>query len=176
MCRLMRSGEEVIVVIRTDGCQGGEQEIKYLEHVVVTLDMSYKRRGDLRISLISPAGIPLITSLRISLISPAGIPLITSLRISLISPAGIPLITSLRTSLTSPAGIPLITSRCSYLVVTVHFRESEEFLNRGQTGITKGQMIGLQTPRASKRLIRDASSISTHAFFNLRYCKVNLLR
>lgn len=52
----MRSGQEVTVVIESSGCAGQANEVNYLEHVQLFVDMSYTRRGDLEIYLISPNG------------------------------------------------------------------------------------------------------------------------
>lgn len=54
--RDMRSGQEVTVVIESSGCAGQANEVNYLEHVQLFVDMSYTRRGDLEIYLTSPNG------------------------------------------------------------------------------------------------------------------------
>jgi len=55
-CRVMTSGREVVVTLRSTGCKGQDNEVNFLEHVILSIDMSYNRRGDLQILLTSPAG------------------------------------------------------------------------------------------------------------------------
>ena len=43
----------------TDGCEGQENEINYLEHVQLVLSMSYTKRGAISIDLYNPSGITL---------------------------------------------------------------------------------------------------------------------
>ena len=42
--------------IDLDGCRGTSDEVKYLEHVVLTVTTEYTARGALNIHLTSPAG------------------------------------------------------------------------------------------------------------------------
>lgn len=42
--------------IKANGCQGNQDEIRYLEHVQLVLTLDYSRRGDLAIDLTSPMG------------------------------------------------------------------------------------------------------------------------
>ncbi|KAL4234105.1 Neuroendocrine convertase 1 [Mactra antiquata] len=51
----LTSGQELEIVMITDGCHGQSNEVNYLEHVQVTLDMEYSKRGDVSIDLISPS-------------------------------------------------------------------------------------------------------------------------
>ncbi|XP_052279881.1 neuroendocrine convertase 1-like isoform X2 [Dreissena polymorpha] len=50
------SGQEIDITINTSGCQGQHNEVNYLEHVELTLDMTFTKRGDLSIDLVSPDG------------------------------------------------------------------------------------------------------------------------
>lgn len=43
-------------LLSTDGCAGGGDSIKFLEHVQAMITLKSKRRGDLVIHLTSPAG------------------------------------------------------------------------------------------------------------------------
>ena len=54
--RNFSGGEEVVVTITTQGCQGQENEINYLEHVQVFVNISHNHRGNLAIYLKSPQG------------------------------------------------------------------------------------------------------------------------
>jgi len=54
----MTSGREVVVTLKSTGCKGQDNEVNFLEHVILSIDMSYSRRGDLQILLTSPAGAP----------------------------------------------------------------------------------------------------------------------
>jgi len=47
----LTSGQELEIVMTTDGCLGQLNEINFLEHVQVILDMEYTKRGDLSIDL-----------------------------------------------------------------------------------------------------------------------------
>ena len=50
------SGEVVTLHIDTTGCEGQVDEIYYLEHVQIQINMSHTHRGDLEIYLTSPMG------------------------------------------------------------------------------------------------------------------------
>jgi len=54
--RNFHSGQELEIDLVTKGCRGQDNEINYLEHVEVMLDMEYSKRGDLSIYLTSPSG------------------------------------------------------------------------------------------------------------------------
>uniref|UniRef100_A0A1W7RA47 furin n=1 Tax=Hadrurus spadix TaxID=141984 RepID=A0A1W7RA47_9SCOR len=54
--QLLKSGESVEIVFETDCCKGTDSEINYLEHVQVTVDINYTRRGALELYLTSPSG------------------------------------------------------------------------------------------------------------------------
>ncbi|KAJ6669747.1 hypothetical protein lerEdw1_000296 [Lerista edwardsae] len=54
--RLLRAGDEVSVEIPTTACESQENAIRSLEHVQVEATIEYSRRGDLHVTLISPAG------------------------------------------------------------------------------------------------------------------------
>ncbi|XP_041101494.1 neuroendocrine convertase 1-like [Polyodon spathula] len=54
--RALKAAGEVIIEIPTKGCAGQENVIKSLEHVQLESSIEYTRRGDLRITLISPLG------------------------------------------------------------------------------------------------------------------------
>jgi len=56
-CRVMTSGREVVVTLKSTGCKGQDNEVNFLEHVILSIDMSYSRRGDLQILLTSPTGV-----------------------------------------------------------------------------------------------------------------------
>lgn len=47
------SKQEIEISLKTDGCKGQENEIRYLEHVQLTLTMEYSKRGDLSINITS---------------------------------------------------------------------------------------------------------------------------
>ena len=55
-CRDMSSGNQLVLDIDTSGCQGQDNEVNFLEHVQVIIDMDYSKRGDLAIHIISPNG------------------------------------------------------------------------------------------------------------------------
>ena len=60
MCVFIRpivTGKEVTILMETSGCQGQKNHIKYLEHVQITVDLTYSKRGDLQIFVTSPQGI-----------------------------------------------------------------------------------------------------------------------
>ncbi|KAG5878303.1 hypothetical protein JTB14_017652 [Gonioctena quinquepunctata] len=46
----------VEILIHTEGCRGSEQEIRFLEHVEVRININYTTRGVLQIYLVSPSG------------------------------------------------------------------------------------------------------------------------
>jgi len=52
----LHSGSQVEVIINTSGCKGQDNEVNYLEHVQVIVDIEYSRRGDLYIEQESPMG------------------------------------------------------------------------------------------------------------------------
>lgn len=54
--RPLVTGEEVIITMKTGGCRGQKNKIRYLEHVQITVDLSYSKRGDLQFFVISPQG------------------------------------------------------------------------------------------------------------------------
>jgi len=56
LCRVMTSGREIVVTLKSTGCKGQDNEVNFLEHVILSIDMTYSRRGDLQILLTSPAG------------------------------------------------------------------------------------------------------------------------
>lgn len=46
------------VTFESDGCAGTLNEVNYLEHVEVIVNIEYPVRGQLEIDLISPSGLP----------------------------------------------------------------------------------------------------------------------
>ncbi|XP_044302664.1 neuroendocrine convertase 1 isoform X1 [Varanus komodoensis] len=54
--RLLRASGEVTIEIPTTACEGQENVIKSLEHVQLEATIEYSRRGDLHVTLTSPAG------------------------------------------------------------------------------------------------------------------------
>jgi len=56
MPRDLSSRQKVVVQLVTTGCEGQENEIRFLEHVRVNLTMSHSSRGVLAITLTSPQG------------------------------------------------------------------------------------------------------------------------
>ncbi|XP_019896932.2 neuroendocrine convertase 1 isoform X2 [Esox lucius] len=54
--RILPSGGEVCVTIQSAGCDGMDSEVNTLEHVQVKMSLSSVCRGDLSITLVSPAG------------------------------------------------------------------------------------------------------------------------
>ena len=59
----LESGQMVKITLDTSGCQGQDNEVNYLEHVQVYIDMTYTQRGALEIWLTSPAGVYNVTPL-----------------------------------------------------------------------------------------------------------------
>lgn len=45
-----------VIKFQTDGCEGQRNEINFLEHIQLILDVYYPIRGHLSISVISPKG------------------------------------------------------------------------------------------------------------------------
>ena len=56
LCSELHSGEKVEIAVTSTGCKDQEAEVAFLEHVEVIVDMTYTRRGDLEIILVSPQG------------------------------------------------------------------------------------------------------------------------
>lgn len=54
--REIPSKGSLVVEKETTGCEGTENNIRYLEHVEVVLSLTFTRRGDLAIYLTSPRG------------------------------------------------------------------------------------------------------------------------
>ena len=54
--RTLRSGQEIEIDLRTTGCQGQSNEINFIEHIQVELDMEYTKRGDIAVNLTSAMG------------------------------------------------------------------------------------------------------------------------
>jgi subtilisin-like proprotein convertase family protein len=54
--RLIRREKGLTVKIKANGCQGNQDELRYLEHVQLVLTLDYSRRGDIAIDLTSPMG------------------------------------------------------------------------------------------------------------------------
>ncbi|CAB3995406.1 Neuroendocrine convertase 1, partial [Paramuricea clavata] len=54
--KLIRREKGLTVKIKANGCQGNQDELRYLEHVQLVLTLDYTRRGDLAIDLTSPMG------------------------------------------------------------------------------------------------------------------------
>lgn len=50
------SGQELEIDLQTTGCKGQSNEINFIEHVQIELDMEYTKRGDLAINLTSAMG------------------------------------------------------------------------------------------------------------------------
>lgn len=48
--------KRVLLIMTTPACHNGNDEIGYLEHVVLRITLSYSRRGELNIFLTSPSG------------------------------------------------------------------------------------------------------------------------
>ena len=44
------------LIFQSNGCQGSDDEVNYLEHVEVVITLQYPTRGHLEINLISPSG------------------------------------------------------------------------------------------------------------------------
>ncbi|XP_061173752.1 neuroendocrine convertase 1-like isoform X1 [Saccostrea echinata] len=53
----IQSGQELEIELTTTGCKGQINEINFLEHVQIELDMEYTKRGDVAINLTSATGI-----------------------------------------------------------------------------------------------------------------------
>lgn len=47
---------QVEISIKTDGCKGTENEINFLEHVELRVNIIYSNRGSLEVFLVSPSG------------------------------------------------------------------------------------------------------------------------
>lgn len=54
--RELKAAGEISIEIPTKACEGQGNAIKSLEHVQVEASIEYTRRGDLHITLTSPAG------------------------------------------------------------------------------------------------------------------------
>ncbi|XP_048450873.1 neuroendocrine convertase 1 isoform X1 [Rhincodon typus] len=54
--RALKAGGEITIEIPTTACEGQDNNIKALEHVQLEATIEYTRRGDLHITLTSPAG------------------------------------------------------------------------------------------------------------------------
>ncbi|KAJ7985099.1 hypothetical protein DPEC_G00348560 [Dallia pectoralis] len=54
--RILPSGGEVSVTIQSAGCEASDSKVNTLEHIQVKVNLSSVCRGDLSISLVSPAG------------------------------------------------------------------------------------------------------------------------
>ncbi|OWF56741.1 neuroendocrine convertase 1-like [Mizuhopecten yessoensis] len=52
----LQSGYKLDIDLTSSGCQGQDNEIRYLEHVQMQINMDYSKRGALHISLTSPSG------------------------------------------------------------------------------------------------------------------------
>lgn len=52
----LRWDQPLSLEIPSDGCQGTQNEIRYLEHIQVVLTIEYSRRGDLVIFMVTPMG------------------------------------------------------------------------------------------------------------------------
>ncbi|XP_071965547.1 furin-1-like [Antedon mediterranea] len=50
------SGDSLYLQIRTNGCAGTSNAVRYIEHVQVKISLYHKRRGNLAITLTSPSG------------------------------------------------------------------------------------------------------------------------
>ena len=56
MCRRITSGHSMNVIIHTDGCHGKMNEVNYLEHLQLIVNMTYSYRGKLTVNITSPTG------------------------------------------------------------------------------------------------------------------------
>jgi len=66
----MTSGREVVVTLKSNGCKGQDNEVNFLEHIILSMDMTYSRRGDLQMVLTSPAGLRItLTSLQFEIVN-----------------------------------------------------------------------------------------------------------
>ncbi|XP_013409557.1 neuroendocrine convertase 1 [Lingula anatina] len=54
--KALSSGNQVVIKIKTTGCEGQDNEIRSLEHVQLVVDVTYSRRGSLEIWLKAPSG------------------------------------------------------------------------------------------------------------------------
>ena len=54
--RELKAAGEITIEIPTKACAGQENAVRSLEHVQVEASIEYTRRGDLHITLTSPAG------------------------------------------------------------------------------------------------------------------------
>ncbi len=52
----MVQGDGVEVSMDVDGCRGQVNNVLYMEHVQAKVTLSYSRRGDVRLHLVSPSG------------------------------------------------------------------------------------------------------------------------
>lgn len=48
----------MVLKLATDGCMDTQHQVNYLEHVQVRISLTYSRRGDLQLHLLSPSGTP----------------------------------------------------------------------------------------------------------------------
>ncbi|CAG5130534.1 unnamed protein product, partial [Candidula unifasciata] len=51
------SGESVEIEFRTDGCEGQENEVNFLEHIQAVVDIEHERRGNIYVQITSPSGV-----------------------------------------------------------------------------------------------------------------------
>ena len=56
VCRRLSSGHFAEVLIETNGCEGQDNEINFVEHVQLVLTLSYSKRGAISVTLVSPSG------------------------------------------------------------------------------------------------------------------------
>ena len=54
--RHLHSKQELTIDLLSHGCDGQSNEINYLEHVEIQLNMDYTKRGDLSIDITSAMG------------------------------------------------------------------------------------------------------------------------
>ena len=54
-CRIIQ-GNGVEVSMDVNGCAGQVNNVLYMEHVQAKVTLSYSRRGDIKLNLISPSG------------------------------------------------------------------------------------------------------------------------
>lgn len=54
--RELKAAGEIAIEVPTKACEGQENAVHSLEHVQVEASIEYTRRGDLHITLTSPAG------------------------------------------------------------------------------------------------------------------------
>jgi len=55
-CRPVPMNGKISVPLYTDGCEGTQYEVRYLEHVQARITLKASRRGDIQIYLTSPMG------------------------------------------------------------------------------------------------------------------------